>query len=62
MKEENGTIANQEVIDSELFINKLKLIRRKWDIDLTSQYYTKFVFDLNIKYQKAFEILFSKKY
>ena len=59
-KEGNEKEPNKEVTDSELFIKQLKLMLRNRDIDLTSQYYTKFGFDLNKKYQRAYELLFGK--
>ena len=59
-KEGNEKESNKEVTDSELFIKQLKLMLRNRDIDLTSQYYTKFGFDLNKKYQRAYELLFGK--
>jgi len=59
-KEGNEEIPKQEITDSELFIKQLKLMLRNRDIDLTSQYYTKFGFELNKKYQRAYEILFGK--
>ena len=59
-KEGNEEIPKQEVTDSELFIKQLKLMLRNRDIDLTSQYYTKFGFELNKKYQRAYEIPFGK--
>ena len=58
--EGNEKEPNKEVTDSELFIKQLKLMLRNRDIDLTSQYYTKFGFDLNKKYQRAYELLFGK--
>ena len=59
-KEGNEEVPKQEITDSELFIKQLKLMLRNRDIDLTSQYYTKFGFELNKKYQRAYEILFGK--
>ena len=59
-KEGNEKEPNKEVTDSELFIKQLKLMLRNRDIDLTSQYYTKFGFELNKKYQRAYELLFGK--
>ena len=59
-KEGNEKESNKEVTDSELFIKQLKLMLRNRDIDLTSQYYTKFGFELNKKYQRAYELLFGK--
>ena len=59
-KEGNEDVPKQEITDSELFIKQLKLMLRNRDIDLTSQYYTKFGFELNKKYQRAYEILFGK--
>ena len=59
-KEGNEKEPNKEVTDSELFIKQIKLMLRNRDIDLTSQYYTKFGFELNKKYQRAYELLFGK--
>ena len=49
-----------EITDSELFINQLKTLLKNRDKEITSQYYTNFGFDLSKKYQRTFEILFGK--
>ena len=51
---------DNELTDSELFINQLKTLLKNRDKEITSQYYTNFGFDLSKKYQRTFEILFGK--
>ena len=52
--------SENEITDSELFINQLKTLLKNRDKEITSQYYTNFGFDLSKKYQRTFEILFGK--
>ena len=44
-----------DVKDSDLFINQLKLLLKNRDKELTSQYYSNFGFDLNKKDQRIYE-------
>ena len=61
VKEINPEQKNEnEITDSELFINQLKTLLKNRDKEITSQYYTNFGFDLSKKYQRTFEILFGK--
>ena len=59
-KNDNEETPNNEIKDSDLFINQLKSMLKNRDKELTSQYYTNYGFDLNKKYQRVYEILFGK--
>ena len=59
-KNDNEETLNNEIKDSDLFINQLKSMLKNRDKELTSQYYTNYGFDLNKKYQRVYEILFGK--
>ena len=62
-KDEKKLESKQEqndVKDSDLFINQLKLLLKNRDKELTSQYYSNFGFDLSKKDQRIYEILFGK--
>ena len=50
----------KEDVNSEEFINNLKLMMKNRDKELSSQYYTNYSFDLNKNAQRIYEILFGK--